>query len=132
MTGYSRFVLFGAAALVAACQSGEALLRNRIVAGHTAQYCRPDACYNPHILASEAGYYVTTFKAKTPIRERVSAAQLRRFLLRLPMSAWPRGPEILMSPEDDVTDGLAVQRNLQKAQSLCEQLGLVVNIRPGG
>ena len=132
MTGYCRLVVLGAAALLAACQSREAVLRNRIVAGHTDQYCRPDACYNPHILASDAGYYVTTFNGKTPIHERVGATQLRRYLLRLPMSAWPRGPEILVSPEDDVSDGLAVQRNLQQAQFLCRQLGLVVHIRPGG
>jgi len=112
------------------CSTGS--LRDRIAAGHTAQFCHPDACFNPHILATEAGYLVTTFDGNKPIHDRVAINELRRYLLRLPLTAWPRGPEILISPSDDVYDGLAVQRNLQLANSICAEVGLAVQIRPGG
>ena len=105
---------------------------NRIAAAHSNRYCKPDACYNPHILASDSGYYITSFDGRTPVRDQVRTPDLRRYLVRLPMTAWPRGPEILISPEDDVRDGVAVQDNLRHAEATCRQLGLRVETRPGG
>jgi len=120
--------------VLTACSQGRApgALRDRIAAGRATQFCRPDACFNPHILASEKEYFITTFDGERPVYGRVAANDLRRYLLSLPMTAWPRGAEILMSPEDDVYDGQAVQRNLQLARSVCLELGLTVEIRPGG
>ena len=122
----------GLIACLAACQSTPAVLGNRIAGAHSDRYCKPDACYNPHILASERGYYITTFAGRTPVRAQVRTPDLPRYLLRLPMTAWPRGPEILISPEDDVIDGVAVQDNLRHAEATCRQMGLRVEVRPGG
>ena len=35
-------------------------LRDRIIAADTSKYCLTDACFNPHALAIENGYEVTT------------------------------------------------------------------------
>ncbi len=121
--------------LLAGCQAsenGNAILRNRITAGNASQYCRPDACYNPSILAVENEYDVTTFEGKKPVLARVRIERLRSFLLGLPMTAWPRGPAIVITPTDIVRDGQVVQRNLKGAESVCRQLGLDVQVRPGG
>ena len=37
-------------------------LQKRIAAANTLQYCHPpNACFNPHILVVENGYFVTVF-----------------------------------------------------------------------
>ena len=122
----------GLIAWLAACQSNQPVLGSRIAAAHSDRYCKPEACYNPHVLASDTAYYVTSFAGRTPVRSQVRTTDLRRYLLHLPMTAWPRGPEILISPEDDVSDGVAVRDNLRHAEAICRQLGLRVEIRPGG
>jgi hypothetical protein len=108
-------------------------LRDRIVAAHTSQYCRlPDACSNPHVLAVENGYDVTTFLGSKPQYAQVPAKNLAKYLQALPMQAWPRGPSISVSPTDDVTDQHAVEQNLHAAQQLCGSMGLEVQVLPGG
>jgi hypothetical protein len=108
-------------------------LHDRIVAAHTSQYCRaPDACYNPHVLAVENGYDVTTFLGSKPQYAQVPAKDLAKYLQALPMQAWPRGPSISVSPTDDVTDQHAVEQNLHAAQQLCGSMGLEVQVLPGG
>jgi hypothetical protein len=120
---------------VSSCRkkSNELNLGERITAAHTSQYCRlPDACFNPHVLAVENGYSVTTFMGAKPQYVHVATGKLAEHLQRLPMQAWPLGPSILISPTDDVIDGRAVQQNLDAAQQLCRSMGLNVQIRPGG
>jgi len=47
----------------------------RELATDTSKYCLPDACFNPHVLAVETGYDVTTFLgAKPKTRARLSRA----------------------------------------------------------
>lgn len=128
----TRLCLIGILAAGVSCRQNQDARRNRITAGRATQYCRPDACFNPHILASEREFYITTFVGKTPVRARVAPRALRDYLIRLPVSVWPRGPEILISPEDDVYDGRAVQQNVLEAQSICRELGLDVQLRMGG
>jgi hypothetical protein len=108
-------------------------LHDRIMAAHTSQYCRsPDACSNPHVLAVEDGYYVTTFLDSKPQYAQVLAKDLGKYLQALPMQAWPRGPSIAVSPTDNVTDQHAVEQNLHAAQQLCGSMGLEVQVLRGG
>jgi hypothetical protein len=108
-------------------------LHDRIMAAHTSQYCRPpDACSNPHVLAVEDGYNMTTFLGSKPQYAQVPAKDLAKYLQALPMQAWPRGPSIAVSPTDDVTDQHAVEQNLHGAEQLCRSMGLEVQVLPGG
>jgi hypothetical protein len=114
-------------------KSQESNLHDRIMAAHTSQYCRPpDACSNPHVLAVESGYIVTTFLDSKPQHAQVPAKDLAKFLQTLPMQAWPRGPSIALSPTDVVTDQHAVEQNLHAAQQVCGSLGLEVQVLRGG
>jgi hypothetical protein len=108
-------------------------LHDRIMAAHTSQYCRsPNACFNPHVLAVESGYDVTTFLGSKPQYAQVAAKDLAKYLQALPMQAWPRGPSIALSPTDVVTDQHAIEQNLHAAQQLCASMGLAVQVLPGG
>ena len=108
-------------------------LHDRIMAAHTSQYCRPpDACSNPHVLAVESGYIVTTYLGSKPQHAQVPAKDLATYLQALPMQAWPRGPSIAISPTDVVIDQHAVEQNLHTAQQLCGSMGLEVQVLPGG
>jgi hypothetical protein len=132
----TKFSALALILLLTACKSRQRVapdLRARIAAASASQKCHPsDECVNPHILAVENGYFITTFVGAKPQHTQVRVAALRDYLLGLPMSAWPRGPAILISPTDDVTDWRTVQRNLEEAQHTCRSLGLDVEIRPGG
>lgn len=120
--------------LAASCRKTEAepSLRDRILAANPSQYCLPNACFNPLVLAVEDGYYVTTFAGAKPQYLHVSPKDLSKYLQRLPMQAWPQGPKISISPSDFEIDGKAVARNLETAQQICQSLGLDVQVRPGG
>ena len=121
--------------LASSCRKSgqEPNLHDRIMAAHTSQYCRPpDACSNPHVLAVEDGYNVTTFLGSKPQHAQVPAKDLAKYLQGLPMQAWPRGPSIAISPTDVVTDQHAVEQNLYAAQQLCGSMGLEVQVLPGG
>jgi hypothetical protein len=108
-------------------------LRTPITAARTSQYCHsPNACFNPHILVVEKGYFVTIFAGDRPQRTVVSTEGLGEFLIALPMSAWPLGPMVGITPSDDVIDSQAIQKNLDLAQRTCRSLGLDVQFRPGG
>ena len=107
-------------------------LRDRIVAADTSKYCLPDACFNPHVLAVETGYDVTTFLGSKPQHAHVPTKSLAKYLQSLPMQAWPRGPSIAISPTDDVTDQHAVEQNFLAAQEVCRSIGLQVQVIPGG
>jgi hypothetical protein len=108
-------------------------LHDRIMSAHTSQYCRPpDACVNPHVLAVESGYEVTTFLGSKPHHAHVPAKDLATYLQALPIQVWPRGPSIALSPTDVVTDQHAINQNLLAAQQLCRSLGLEVQVLPGG
>jgi hypothetical protein len=108
-------------------------LHDCIMAAHTSQYCRsPDAWVNPHVLAVESGYDVTTFLGSKPQSAHVPAKDLAAYLEALPMQVWPRGPSIALSPTDDVTDQHAISQNLLAAQQLCRSLGLEVQVLPAG
>ena len=56
---------------------------------------------------------------------------LHDHLLSLPMSAWPEGSKVVISPSDDVYDPQAVYKNLKEAEQVCRSLGLDVETRPG-
>jgi len=113
--------------------SQEPNLHDRIMSAHTPQYCQPpDACSNPHVLAVESGYIVTTFLGSKPQQAQVPAKDLAKYLEALPLQAWPRGPSIAVSPTDVVTDQHAVEQNLHAAQQLCGSMGLEVQVLPGG
>ncbi len=108
-------------------------LRARITAARTSQYCHsPNACFSPHILVIEKGYFVTVFTHDQPRSAAVSAEALGEYLTALPMSAWPLGPIVGISPSDDVFDSQAIQKNLERAQQTCRSLGLDVQFHPGG
>jgi hypothetical protein len=107
-------------------------LHDRLVAANTSKYCLPDACFNPHVLAVENGYEVTTFLGSKPQHAHVAAKDLARYLQSLPMQVWPRGPSIAISPTDDVTDQRAVTQNFDAAQQVCRSMGLEVQVLPGG
>src|ERR1700719_1005917 len=113
--------------LASSCRKSgqEPNLHDRIMAAHTSQYCRsPDACFNPHVLAVESGYEVTTFIGSKPQYAQVPARDLAKDLQTLRMQPWRRCPSIAVSPTDDVTDPHAVEENLQGAQRLCRSMGL--------
>jgi len=108
-------------------------LHDRIAAAQTSRYCHlPAACINPHVLAVDNGYEVTTFLGSKPQHAHVSAEALAAYLQSLPMQVWPRGAVIEISPTDIVIDGKTVQRNLVAAEQLCRSMGLEVNVLPGG
>ena len=107
-------------------------LRDRIIATDTSKYCLPDACFNPHVLAVENGYEVTTFLGAKPQHAHVPTEGLAKYLQRLPMQVWPRGPSIAISPTDDVIDQHAVEQNFLAAQQACRSMGLQVQVLPGG
>ena len=107
-------------------------LRDRIIATDTSKYCLPDACFNPHVLAVETGYEVTTFLGSKPQHAHVAAKDLADYLQALPMQVWPRGPSIAISPTDDVTEQHAVEQNFLAAQEVCRSIGLQVQVIPGG
>lgn len=107
-------------------------LRTRITAARTSQYCHSNACFNPHILVIEKGYFVTVFTGDRPQGTAVSPEGLGEYLTALPMSAWPAGPIVGITPSDDVIDSQAIQKNLDQAQRTCQSLGLDVQFRPGG
>src|ERR1700720_918496 len=96
--------------IFASCRQ-QANLHDRIVATDTSKYCLPDACFNPHVLAVENGYDVTTFLGAKPQHAHVAAKDLAKYLQALPVQVWPRGPSIAISPTDVVTDQRAVTQN---------------------
>ena len=110
----------------------KANLHDRIVAADTSKYCLPDACFNPHVLAVENGYEVTTFLGSKPQHAHVEAKDLAKYLQSLPMQVWPRGPSIAISPTDVVTDQRAVEQNFYAAQQVCRYMGLEVQVFSGG
>jgi hypothetical protein len=68
-------------------------LRARIIAASASRMCHAsDGCFNPHILAIETGYFVTTFTDSKPQHAQVRVEALSDYLVRLPISAWSRGP----------------------------------------
>jgi hypothetical protein len=108
-------------------------LRTRIIAARTSQYCHsPKACFNPHILVIEKGYFVTVFTGGRAQSTAVPTEALGEYLIALPMSAWPLGPFVGISPSDDVFDSQAIQKNLDQGQRTCRSLGLDVQFHPGG
>src|ERR1700746_3566867 len=107
-------------------------LHARILDADTSKYCLPDACFNPHVLAVETGYEVTTFLGSKPQHAHVAANDLARYLQSLPMQVWPRGPSIAISPTDDVADQHAVEQNVLAAQEVWRSIGLQVQVLPGG
>jgi hypothetical protein len=124
---------FGLVLCVTSATCGQkANLHDRIVAADTSKYCLPDGCFNPHVLAVETGYEVTTFLGPKPQHAHVAAKDLAKYLQSLPMQVWPRGPSIAISPTDDVTDQRAVTQNLDAAQQVCRSMGLEVQVLPGG
>jgi len=124
---------FGLVLCVTSASCGQnAKLHDRIVAADTSKYCLPDACFNPHVLAVETGYEVTTFLGAKPQHAHVPTKSLAKYLQGLPMQVWPRGPSIAISPTDDVTDQRAVTQNFDAAQQVCRSMGLQVQVLPGG
>ena len=107
-------------------------LRTRITRARNPQYCRSNACFSPHILVIESGYFVTVFAGDRPQSTSVSTEALGEYLTTLPMSAWPLGPIVGITPSDDVIDSRAIKKNLDQAQRTCRSLGLDVQLRPGG
>src|SRR6266481_2620619 len=107
-------------------------LRDRIIAADSSKYCLPDACFNPHVLAVENGYDVTTFLGSKPQHAHLPTKSLAKYLQSLPMQVWPRGPSIAISPTDVVTDQRAVTQNFLAAQEVCRSIGLQVQVLPGG
>ena len=81
---------------------------------------------NPHVLAAESGYNVTTFLGSEPQHAQVPVRDLGKYLQALPMQAWPRGPSVALSPTDIVIDQHTVEKNLHAAQQLCRSMGLEV------
>ena len=108
-------------------------LRARVTAARTWQYCHsPNECFSPHVLVIESGYFVTVFAGGRPQSTAVSTETLGEYLTALPMSAWPLGPVVGITPSDDVIDSKSIQKNLEQAQRVCRSLGLDVQFRPGG
>jgi hypothetical protein len=117
--------------IFASCRQN-ANLHDRIVAADTSKYCLPEACFNPHVLAVESGYEVTTFLGSKPQHAHVPTKSLAKYLQSLPMQVWPRGPSIAISPTDVVTDQRAVTQNFDAAQQVCRSMRLEVQVLPGG
>ena len=80
----------------------------------------------------ESGYFVTILTNDRPQSTAVSTKALGEYLNALPLSAWPLGPIVGITPSDDVIDSRAIQKNLDEAQRACRSLGLDVQIHPGG
>ena len=120
--------------LVLGCTSQDVNLRARIVASNaSATNCGTHSdCIGPSILAVEDGFWLTTVTNGTPHPVKVETTRLRQALTALPVNAWVRGPEIVIAPTDDVSDGGAVNRNLEEAERICRALGLDVHRRLGG
>ena len=114
------------------CTKKNVDLCTRITAARTSQYCHSDACFSPHILVIEKGYFVTVFTGDRPQGTAVSTSGLGEYLTALPTSAWPSGPIVGMTPSYDVIDSRAIHKNLDQAQRTCQSLGLDVQFRPGG
>ena len=126
-------LMFGVVLCVTSATCGQkANLHDRIIAADTSKYCLPDPCFNPHVLAVENGYDVTTFLGAKPQHAHVPTKSLAKYLQSLPMQVWPRGPSIAISPTDDVTDQRAVTQNFDAAQQVCRSMGLQVQVLPGG
>jgi hypothetical protein len=105
----------------------------QITAANSSQYCHsPDACFNPQILVLENGYDVTIFAGNNPRHTMLRTEALREYLMGLPMSAWPRGPIIEITPTDVITDSNSVEKNVEQARRICRSLRLDVQFRPGG
>jgi hypothetical protein len=117
--------------IFASCRQN-ANLHDRIIGAGTSKYCLPDACFNPHVLAVESGYEVTTFLGSKPHHAHVAAKDLTKYLQSLPMQVWPRGPSIAISPTDVLTDQRVVTQNFDAAQQVCRSMGLQVQVLPGG
>jgi hypothetical protein len=107
-------------------------LYERIVTASASRVCTDSTCFNPHVLAHETGYDVTTFRGSKPQYAHIPMKKLAEYLQALPMQAWPRGPSITISPTDVVIDPHAVEDNFIAAERLCRCLGLQVQVRPGG
>ena len=126
-------LMFGVILCVTSATCGQkANLHDSIIAADTSKYCLPDACFNPHVLAVETGYDVTTFLGSKPQHAHVAAKDLSKYLQALPMQVWPLGPSIAISPTDDVTDQHAIDQNFLAAQQVCRSMGLQVQVLPGG
>ncbi len=126
-------LMFGVVLCITSTTCGQkANLHDRIIAADTSKYCLPDACFNPHVLAVETGYDVTTFLGSKPQHAHVAAKDLAKYLQALPIQVWPRGPSIAISPTDDVTDQHAIDQNFLAAQQVCRSMGLEVQVLPGG
>jgi len=126
-------LMFGVVLCVTSATCGQkANLHDRIIAADTSKYCLPDTCFNPHVLAVETGYDVTTFLGSKPQHAHVAAKELAKYLQALPIQVWPRGPSIAISPTDDVTDQHAIDQNFLAAQQVCRSMGLKVQVLPGG
>jgi len=126
------FCAFVLVFIATGCTKKNVDLRTRIAAARTSQYCHTNACFSPHILVIEKAYFVTVFTGDRPQSTTVSIERLGEYLTALPMSAWPAGPIIGITPSDDVIDSQAIQTNLEQAQRTCQSLGLDVQFRPGG
>src|ERR1700741_4115791 len=122
------FTLGVALCLIPVSCRQQANLRDWIIAADTSKYCLPDACFNPHVLAVETGYEVTTFLGSKPQHAHGAAKDLAKYLQALPMQVWPRGPSIAISPTDVVTDQRAVAQNFYAAQEVCRSMGLEVQV----
>jgi hypothetical protein len=84
----------------------------------------------PLVSQPKPGSFITTFSGAKPQHAQVRVEALRDYLVGLPVSTWPRGPMIMLSPTDDTTDWHAVPRNLEEARRICHSLGLDVEITP--
>ena len=107
-------------------------LYQRIVTARGSAICTDSICANPHLLALETEYIVTTFEGSKPHQATLPTKKLAEYLQALPMQAWPRGPSITISPTDVVIHSHAVEDSFLAAQRLCRSLGLQVEVRPGG
>jgi len=108
-------------------------LRARIIAANPPKDRHsPNARYNPVILVLDNGYDVTIFSADKPEHRAVHTNALGEYLLTLPMSVWPAGPNVIITPSDDVTDSHSLQKNVVEAEHICRSLGLDIQFRPGG
>jgi len=108
-------------------------LRTRITAASPSQSCHSaNGCFNPHILVLEKGYFVTIFSRDRPQSTAVSTEGLGEFLIALPMSAWPLGPVVGITPSDDVIDSQAYSEECRRSPANLPFLGLDVRFRPGG
>ena len=62
-------------------------LRTRITSARNSHYCRSNACFSPHILVIESGYFVTVLTGDRPQSTSVSIEALGEYLAALPMRA---------------------------------------------